>query len=150
LQHKGNDEVDAGKNHVEQEAKENTTREESVESKVDRIVFGALSKVEVHDKQHPLLSIFKKNDDKNFIARHILDGLLTEIYGLLGSTHSTIITPTTETANSIILSMCQSMMLEHSFWIRLGERTICGSNPCWMHWLETTVTRCWVVSWVVP
>jgi hypothetical protein len=39
---KGNDEVDAGKSDVEQEAQENTTREESVESKVDRIVFGGL------------------------------------------------------------------------------------------------------------
>jgi hypothetical protein len=87
---KGNDEKDAGKIDVEQEAQENTTREESVESKVDRIVCGALAKVEVNHKQLPLLCSFKKSKDENFIARHILDGLLTEIYGLLGSTHRTV------------------------------------------------------------
>jgi hypothetical protein len=75
------------KSDAKQEAHENTTREESVESKVDRIVFGALAKVEVNDKQHPLLCSFKKSKDDNLIARHILDGLLTKIYGLLGSTH---------------------------------------------------------------
>jgi hypothetical protein len=44
----------------------------------------------VNDKQHALLCIFKKSKDNNFSARHILDGLLTEIYGLLGTTHRTI------------------------------------------------------------
>jgi hypothetical protein len=37
-----------------------------------------------------LLSSFKKNKDDNFIPRHIIDDLLTEIYALLGSDHRTI------------------------------------------------------------
>jgi hypothetical protein len=85
------DKVDADKDNNENKQdieSDNTT--ESVVSKVERIVFGALAKVELDEKDNPLLSSFQKNKDNNFIPRHIIDGLLTEIYALLGSDHGTI------------------------------------------------------------
>jgi hypothetical protein len=85
------DKVDADKDNNENKQDiESYKTTESVVSKVERIVFGALAKVELDEKDNPLLSSFKKNKDDNFIPRHIIDDLLTEIYALLGSDHRTI------------------------------------------------------------
>jgi hypothetical protein len=66
-----------------------STRTEFVASNVERIMFGSIAKVDAEDKQHPLLAQLKNSDDK-CISIHIIDGLLTEIYAMLGSDNCTI------------------------------------------------------------